>query len=67
MSEDKETLGRVLFCPQCKKYVSWTFKENIVAFCDDVCLNSFVCEESAESKDEMLAALDYANNREDLT
>jgi hypothetical protein len=35
----------------------------IKVFCDNVCLESYVIESTAETKDEMLAAIGYANNR----
>lgn len=57
-------------CNQCKKFLMGIPKMDrlnaIELFCDDVCLNSYVCEQTAESKDEMLQAISYANNRQDL-
>lgn len=58
----------VVNCKQCNKFITMSNIEELDdVFCPGgVCLNSYVCEETAESKDEMLQALSYAENREDL-
>jgi hypothetical protein len=57
---------RPLMCNHCHKYIAITSNPDVVAYCDSVCDNSHVIEESAESKDEMLRSIMYADSRDDF-
>lgn len=55
---------KTIACEQCHKpVVAASDDSEIKVFCDNVCLNSYNIETTSESKEEMLAAIGYAENR----
>jgi hypothetical protein len=56
---------RIVNCEHCNRPINHTNLVDIKVFCDDGCLQDYLCDHTQESKDDLLKAIGYDQYRQE--